>query len=212
MLIRLYLCPPQALLIVRCTEAGIRKAAEEVKKGAVIVFPTDTVYGIGCNPYDVEAVQRVIEIKMREQKPLPVLCSSLENAKKLVRFNRKSLELARKFWPGPLTIVAEIIDKKLPKNLTLGSNMLGVRVPNNKSALKLIELSGGFLVGTSANKAGLKPPNSAEEVKSVLTPEYDILLDGGETALKVESTVIEAINDKIKMLRERAIPKEALGI
>jgi len=200
------------LLIIRCTESGIRKAAEKVKKGAVIVYPTDTVYGIGCNPYNAEAVKRVIEIKMREQKPLPVLCSSLENAKKLVQFNRKSLELARKFWPGPLTIVAKIIDTKLPNILTFGSKMLGVRIPDHEITLKLIELSGGFLVGTSANKAGLKSPISAEEVKSVLSPEYDILLDGGETALKAESTVIEASNDKIKLLREKAIPKEVLGI
>ena len=198
--------------VIRCTESGIKKAAEAVRRGAVIVYPTDTVYGIGCDPYNVKAVQRVIEIKMREQKPLPVLCSSLENAKNLVRLNRKSLRLAQKFWPGPLTIVAEIIDQKIPRVITFGSKMLGVRVPNHELALHLIELSGGFLVGTSANKAGLRSPTSAEEVKSVLSPEYDILLDGGETPLKVESTVIEVIDDEVKLIREKAISKEALGI
>jgi len=200
------------LEVIRCTESGIKKAAEAVRRGAVIVYPTDTVYGIGCDPYNVKAVRRVIEIKMREQKPFPVLCSSLENAKRLVRLNRKSLRLAQKFWPGPLTIVAEIIDQKLPKVLTFGSKMLGVRVPNHEFTLQLIELSGGFLVGTSANKAGLKSPTSAEEVKSVLSSEYDILLDGGETPLKIESTVIEVDSDKVKLLREKAISKEALGI
>ena len=198
--------------VIRCAESGIKKAAEAVRRGAVIVYPTDTVYGIGCDPYNVKAVRRVIEIKMRERKPFPVLCSSLENAKRLVRLNRKSLRLAQKFWPGPLTIVAEIIDQKLPKVLTFGSKMLGVRVPNHEFTLQLIELSGGFLVGTSANKAGLKSPTSAEEVKSVLSSEYDILLDGGETPLKAESTVIEVDSDKVKLLREKAISKEALGI
>ena len=198
--------------VIRCAESGIKKAAEAVRRGAVIVYPTDTVYGIGCDPYNVKAVRRVIEIKMREQKPFPVLCSSLENAKRLVRLNRKSQRLAQKFWPGPLTIVAEIIDQKLPKVLTFGSKMLGVRVPNHEFTLQLIELSGGFLVGTSANKAGLKSPTSAEEVKSVLSSEYDILLDGGETPLKAESTVIEVYNDNVKLLREKAISKEALGI
>ena len=198
--------------VIRCAESGIKKAAEAVRRGAVIVYPTDTVYGIGCDPYNVKAVRRVIEIKMRERKPFPVLCSSLENAKRLVRLNRKSLRLAQKFWPGPLTIVAEIIDQKLPKVLTFGSKMLGVRVPNHEFTLQLIELSGGFLVGTSANKAGLKSPTSAEEVKSVLSSEYDILLDGGETPLKIESTVIEVDSDKLKLLREKAISKEALGI
>jgi len=200
------------LKVIRCAESGIKKAAEAVRRGAVIVYPTDTVYGIGCDPYNVKAVRRVIEIKMRERKPFPVLCSSLENAKRLVRLNRKSLRLAQKFWPGPLTIVAEIIDQKLPKVLTFGSKMLGVRVPNHEFTLQLIELSGGFLVGTSANKAGLKSPTSAEEVKSVLSSEYDILLDGGETPLKAESTVIEVDSDKVKLLREKAISKEALGI
>jgi len=200
------------LKVIRCAESGIKKAAEAVRRGAVIVYPTDTVYGIGCDPYNVKAVRRVIEIKMRERKPFPVLCSSLENAKRLVRLNRKSLRLAQKFWPGPLTIVAEIIDQKLPKVLTFGSKMLGVRVPNHEFTLQLIELSGGFLVGTSANKAGLKSPTSAEEVKSVLSSEYDILLDGGETPLKIESTVIEVDSDKLKLLREKAISKEALGI
>ena len=198
--------------VIRCTESGIKKAAEAVRRGAIIVYPTDTVYGIGCNPYNEKAVQRLIEIKMREQKPLPVLCSSLEYAKKIVRLNKKSIRLAQKFWPGALTIVAEIVDVKLLKILTFGSKMLGVRVPRHDFTLRLIELSGGFLVGTSANKAGLKSPTSAEEVKSVLSPEYDILLDGGETPLKVESTVIEVINDEVKLLREKAISKEALGI
>lgn len=183
-----------------------------MRRGAVIVYPTDTVYGIGCDPYNTKAVQRIIEIKMREQKPLPVLCSSLENAKNLVRLNPKSLKLAQKFWPGPLTIVAEIIDQEIPRIITFGSKLLGVRVPNHELTLHFIELSGGFLVGTSANKAGLKSPTSAEEVKSVLSSEYDILLDGGETPLKVESTVIEVDNDKVKLVREKAILKEALGI
>jgi len=212
MLISLYYRSPRTLKVICCNKLGIKEAAEAVRRGAVIVYPTDTVYGIGCDPYNVKAVQRIIEIKMREQKPFPVLCSSLENALKLVKLNQKSLELAQKFWPGPLTIVGEIIDQKLPKVLTFSSKMLGVRVPNHEFTLQLIELSGGFLVGTSANKGGLKSPTRAEEVKSVLPSDYDILLDGGETPLKVESTVIETDNDEVKLRREKAISKEALGI
>lgn len=198
--------------VVPCSAQGIKKASDAVRRGGVIVYPTDTVYGIGCDPYNVDAIERVIEIKMREKKPFPVLCSSLEKAKKLVELPKGALKFAEKFWPGPLTIVARIIDKKLPKVLTFGSEMLGVRVPKHKCALKLIELSGGFLVGTSANRADLKSPTSPEEVKIVLSSSYDILLDGGETPLKVESTVIEVLDGKVKLLREKAITREALRL
>ena len=181
-------------------------------KGGVVVYPTDTVYGIGCNPYNEKAILRVIKIKAREEKPLPVLCSSIEEASKLVKFPQKAVSLAQKFWPGPLTIVSKIIDKRLPRILSMGTGKLGVRVPDHECALALIKLAGGKLVGTSANKSGLKSPTSAEEVKKVLPSVYDILLDGGNTPLKAESTVIEVVDDKIKVLREKAISKRALGL
>ena len=188
------------------------KAAEAVLKGGVVVYPTDTVYGIGCSPYNEKAISRVIEIKARKEKPLPVLCSSVEEARKLVKFPRRAVSLAQKFWPGPLTIVSIIIDKRLPRILSIGTGKLGVRVPDHECALALIELAGGKLVGTSANKSGSKSPTSAEEVKKVLPPDYDILLDGGSTQLRVESTVIEIVDDKITVLREKAISKKALGL
>jgi L-threonylcarbamoyladenylate synthase len=196
----------------KCTISGIKKAAEAVLKGGVVVYPTDTIYGIGCNPYNEKAILRVIEIKAREERPLPVLCSSVEEASELVELSHTAVSLAQKFWPGPLTIVSKIIDARLPRTLSMGRGKLGVRIPDHECALALIELAGGRLVGTSANKSGLKSPTSAEEVKKVLPSDYDILLDGGSTPLKAESTVVEIVDDEIKVLREKAIPKRALGL
>lgn len=195
-----------------CSAAHLKKAAESVKKGGIVVYPTDTVYGIGCDPYNKKAILKIFEIKKRERKPLPVLCSSLDRAQKLVEFCQKGLELARRFWPGPLTIVGRVIDDRLPNILSLGSGKLGVRIPNHNCALMLIKLSGGTLVGTSANISGLKSPTSPKDVMEVLQAEYDILLDGGETPLKTESTVIEIRDRQIVLLRERAVSKMALGL
>ncbi|MEM3437806.1 MAG: L-threonylcarbamoyladenylate synthase, partial [Nitrososphaerales archaeon] len=130
------------LLIVKCDEEGLIKASEMVKKGKIVVYPTDTVYGLGCDPYNVIAIKRLFEIKSREFKPLPVLFSSINIVKEIVELNEIGLKLASNFWPGPLTIVAKKI-KALPEILTCGSDKIGVRIPNHDCARRLIELCGG---------------------------------------------------------------------
>jgi L-threonylcarbamoyladenylate synthase len=192
------------LLIVKCDEEGLVKASEMVKKGRIVVYPTDTVYGLGCDPHNSTAIERLFQLKSREYKPLPVLCSSIDIVEELVELNERGLKLASKFWPGPLTIVAKK-KKALPKILTCGCDKLGVRIPNHEGARKLIELCGGSLVGTSANKSGLKSPRTPDEVLEVLGRGFDIMIDGGPTPLGKESTVIDLTGKKIKVIREGAI-------
>ena len=197
-------------MIVKCDEEGLIKASEMVKKGKIVVYPTDTVYGLGCNPYDPKAIDRVFKLKSRSCKPLPVLCSSIEVVEKLVELDKRGLNLASKFWPGPLTIVAKKKDKNLPKILTCGSDKLGVRIPDHRCAKRLIELCGGSLVGTSANKSGLKSPKSPSEVLKRLGRGFDIMLDDGPTPLGKESTVIDLIGEKPLVIREGALKASVL--
>lgn len=170
-----------------------------VVHGGLIVYPTDTVYGLGCDPTNEDAVQRLLEVKKRDQKPIPVLCSSSGAAMELVEMNKKALELARRFWPGALTIVAPL-KRSLPFPLHQGTGTLGVRVPAMPLCVTLIETCGGWLTGTSANLSGLPSARTAAEAVSQLGDHVDLILDGGELE-GLESTVVRVVDDGIQVLR-----------
>ena len=135
--------------ILPMNRAGIAKAARAVRGGGLVVYPTDTVYGLGCDPFDEGSVKRLFEAKGRGSKAVPVLCGSVKRAAELVRLNPASLELARAHWPGALTIVGPL-KAKVPPLLTQGTGTLGVRVPGLRSCIDLIDACGGWLTGTSA--------------------------------------------------------------
>jgi L-threonylcarbamoyladenylate synthase len=165
----------------------------------LIVYPTDTVYGLGCDPTNEEAVQRLSEAKKRNQRPIPVLCSSKSAAMKLVEMNEEALELTRRFWPGPLTIVAPL-KRSLPFPLHQGGGTLGVRVPAMALCVSLIEACGGWLTGTSANLSGSPSARTATEAARQLGNNVDLILDGGKLE-GLESTVVRAVGDGIQVLR-----------
>ena len=126
-------------MIVKCDQNGIDITKKSLNNNGVIIFPTDTVYGIGCNPYSTKAVERIYQIKQRDEtKPLPILGYSKDELSKIVFFDEKSSKLADKFWPGELTLVLMIKDKKLKETMNL-SNKIAVRVPNNKCVLSLLK-------------------------------------------------------------------------
>lgn len=187
---------------VRCSQEGLIEAASAVRDGGLVVYPTDTVYGVGCDPFNSKTVMRLIELKERGLKPLPVLCTSMEAASRLVILDTLAERIASRFWPGPLTIVAPLRDFKVPQEVTGGANNLGVRVPNYGCTLKLLELCGGYLVGTSANKSGAPAARSLSDVDRELAEGVDILLDGGRTLLGKESTVLQIASGEVKLLRE----------
>lgn len=172
-----------------------------VKEGGLVVYPTDTVYGLGCNPFNVTAVKRVFGVKGERRKPLPILASSIDSVEKIAFLLQEAKKIAKWFWPGPLTLV---VPKKptLPDLVTCKLNSVGVRVPKHDVALKLISLSNGLLVGTSANKTGEKPPRTADEAAQQLGEEVDVILDGGPTTLGVSSTVVDLTSKKPRILRE----------
>ena len=195
---------------VNCDDNGIKKSVEIIENGGIIVFPTDTVYGIGCNPYDVNAVKKIYEIKSREKiKSLPVLASSIEIVKQISIIDEFTEKIIKKYWPGPLTLILKLKDKNLKESLNL-EDKIAVRIPNSVCTLKLLNKC-NLLVGTSANVSGDSSfTNPQECIKNVKN--YDVFVDGGTITSKGESTIIEIENEKIKIIREGALKKEDIVI
>ena len=179
--------------------ASIARAAVEVRRGGLVVYPTDTVYGLGCDPLNGEAGKRLFDAKERLPKPVPVLCSSLEKAAELVKLDGHALDLARGHWPGALTIVAPL-RRPVPPQLTQAKPFLGVRVPAHPACLELIASCGGWLAGTSANLSGRPSARSASEAADQLGGAVDFILDGG-TLPGTESTVVRVEGGEVTILR-----------
>lgn len=200
------------MTVLKATKDNIKAAAQIVKKGGLVVYPTETVYGLGCDPLNVQAVKRIIELKCHRNKPLPVLAATMEDTEKIAFITPNGKKLASKFWPGSLTMV---FPKKhiLPDIVTMGYESVGLRIPNNDVAIQLISLSGGLLVGSSANKSGEDPPRDIHEISNDLKKKVDLILDGGTTFRGVPSTVIDLTSDTPKILREGPIKlKEILDM
>jgi L-threonylcarbamoyladenylate synthase len=196
-----------------CDVARIQRVGEAVREGGVIIYPTDTVYGIGGDPFNAVVVKRIFEIKMRDEKPMPVLVSDLEAARRLVDVGRLGVTLMEIFWPGALTVVLRV-KEGLPPQLTAGSGKLGVRMPNHELALRIIVASGGALIGTSANVAGGQPAKNVGELDPRLVRGADVIVDGGGSTLGVSSTVVEVVTKRaspsVRILREGAVRTEVI--
>ena len=198
------------ILKVDCNDEGIEKTFQVIENGGIAIFPTDTVYGMGCNPYNVNAVEKIYEIKSREKiKPLPVLAYSLDTVKQIACIDAFTEKIIKKYWPGPLTLILELTDKKLKKSLKL-DNKIAVRIPDSKCTLKLLKKC-GLLVGTSSNISGNPSSTDPKEcLKNIIN--YDIFLNGGTITSKGESTIIEIENEEIKIIREGVLKKEEIMI
>lgn len=168
-----------------------------------MVYPTDTVYGLGCDPMNEAALDRLFEVKRREAKPIPLICDSIVTAKKLIHFTPRIEELAHRFWPGALTIVAPAI-VRLPRQVHQGTGEVGVRVPDSALCIELVGLCGGVLTGTSANISGSGASRTAEEAERALGTTVDLILDGGRLE-GAESTVVRVTENGIEVLRKGAV-------
>ena len=193
-----------------CDDEGIKKTSQIIENGGIVVFPTDTVYGIGCNPYNENSVKKIYEIKSRiELKSLPVLAYSLDVVKEITIIDKFTEKIIEKYWPGPLTLILELTDQKLKKSLNLG-NKIAVRIPDSKCTLKLLEKC-RLLVGTSANISGNSSYTNPDEcIKNIKN--YDMFLNGGIITSKGESTIIEIENEEIKIIREGALKIEDIVV
>ena len=189
--------------------SGITLAIESIKNGGVVIFPTDTVYGIGCDPYNEDAVERIYELKNRDSaKPLPILGYSKRILENIVEFDETTNRIAEKFWPGRLTIVLPLKDDKL-KKLSRGTNTLAVRVPNNKCVLAFLKKC-ELVVGTSANISGKEPFTDPQNIENNLI-DCDIFLNDGIIHSSGASTIIKIENGEIVILRSGDISENDLA-
>ena len=172
-----------------------------------MVYPTDTVYGLGCDPMNAIAVNRIFALKGARSKPLPILSCSVDDLERIALLSNRARKIAARFWPGPLTI---IVPKKpaLPQVVTCGLDSVGVRIPKHDVAVQLIRLSDGLLVGTSANKTGQKPAYTPREALEQLGEGVDVILDAGPASFGEPSTVVDLTTEQPRILREGPIAFE----
>ena len=193
---------------ISCNNVGIQKAAKIINKGGIVIFPTDTVYGIGCDPYNQKAVLSLYKIKKREKtKPLPVIGYSKKELEKIAEFNDKAEKIAELFWPGPITLILKVKDENIKKSLGLGKK-IAVRVPNNQCALSLLKEC-KLLVATSANISGTTSLTDPDDCKKDLDG-YDLLIDGGILSDNGESTIVEIDGNKVRIVRSGSVSEEEL--
>ena len=182
--------------------------SKAVNSGAIVVFPTDTVYGLGCNPYNHDAVVSIYEIKKRKKtKPFPIIGYSKKELEKIAEFNVLEEKIAEKFWPGPITLLLKVKDKEIQKSLELDEK-IAVRVPNNQCVLALLKEC-KLLVGTSANISGTASFNDPNECSRNLNG-YDLFIDGGIISSQGESTIVEIEDGDVKILRKGSISEEEI--
>ena len=188
-------------------EEEIKKVANILKNGGIVIFPTDTAFGIGCR-IDIEgAVRKLLEIRKRPvAQPSPVLVSGLEMAKKYVESIPYEVEknLIKKFWPGALTIILKAKKDLVPDAVRGGGENLGVRMPNSFPLLKIIDTVGVPILGSSANFSRGKTPFSNDELDPNLTKLVDYVVKG-ESKNRNASTIIDCTTKDWKILRQGAI-------
>ncbi|EMF0260113.1 threonylcarbamoyl-AMP synthase [Enterococcus hirae] len=195
-------------------EEQLSEAAQALKSGELVAFPTETVYGLGANALLPEAVTEVFSVKGRPQdNPLIVHVSSFEQVKQFVdNFHPLTEKIVNHFWPGPLTLIFEIKKRSLPPIVTGGLSTAAFRMPDNKKTLEVIQLAGIPIVGPSANTSGKPSPTTAEHVYHDLKGKINGIIDDGATRIGVESTVIDLSdpNREPMILRPGAVTKEQL--
>ena len=189
----------------------INQAAAEIISGNLVAFPTETVYGLGANALNTQAVSRIFEAKGRPyHDPLIVhLASVNELSNVAIEIPAIAYKLADVFWPGPLTLILQK-QQDLPNNITAGLNTVAVRVPSHPVALALLQASGVPIAAPSANRFGHTSPTTAAHVMDDLADRVELILDAGPTTIGVESTVLDITRTPYKILRPGGVTREAI--
>jgi L-threonylcarbamoyladenylate synthase len=191
-------------------EGRLREAAALLRRGGLVAYPTETFYAVGALARDAAAVERLARAKGRSDgKPLPLLAADVAAVSEVAVLDGPAARLARRFWPGPLTLVLPA-RPGLPAAVTAGTGTVGIRVPGSDIARALAGAAGGPLVATSANLAGAPPPAQAGAIAAELRARLDGVLDGGATPGGLPSTVAQLDGDRVRVLRAGPISAEAL--
>lgn len=190
---------------------AIRTAGEIIRKGGLVAFPTETVYGLGADALNRDASKKIYEAKGRpSDNPLIVHISNMDDLLKIVsEIPPEAEEVAEKFWPGPLTLILKK-SSVVPYETTGGLDTVAVRMPSNETARALIDAGGGFIAAPSANTSGRPSPTTARHVQEDLDGAIDMILDGGPVEIGVESTILDLTVDPPAILRPGAVTQEML--
>jgi len=196
---------PTSVIIDQTTES-VSRIASIIARGGVIAFRTDTFYGLGADPFNPEAVQKMKLIKGREEhKPILIVISDEDQiARFIAEPSRTFLLLAKKFWPGALTLIGKAAPG-VPEEITAGTKTVGVRLPGDESVRALVRACGGALTATSANLSDQNPAKSAEEVDNFFKAGLDLIVDGGGATIDQPSTVVEVCDEEPRLIREGVI-------
>jgi len=193
--------------IVNCDKNGINEIVNAYENGQIIVYPTDTVYGIGCDPFNKDSISKIYDLKKREgNKRFPILGFSKEELEKIVEFSIDAEKISEKFWPGQVTLLLPI-RKEMAEKIN-NNGKLAVRVPNNECVLTILEKC-KLIIGTSANISGQESILDSNECKTKI-PGIDVLVNGGKITSLGESTIIDFIDDQVKVIREGSISKDEI--
>jgi L-threonylcarbamoyladenylate synthase len=197
--------------VVRATQTEIEKAVETLREGGLVVFPTETVYGLGANASNPAAVRKIFEVKGRPENH-PVIVH-LDNQRYLHRWVSSvppvAERLAAMFWPGPLTLI-------LPKAENVndvvsgGQDSIGVRIPSHPMAQQLLTAFGGGIAAPSANRYGRLSPTKPEHVRDELGDAVHVILDGGDATIGLESTIVSCLNNEVRLLRPGFITRSQI--
>jgi len=195
--------------ILQPTEENLFRAAEMIRSGELVAFPTETVYGLGADGLNVAACRKIFLAKGRpNDKPLSLHVASLEMAERIAKITAQAEKLFAAFLPGALTIILPK-NKIVPDFVTSGKSSVGIRFPANDVALSLIKLSGVPIAAPSANLSGKVPPKTAQEVLNNLSGRIKIILDGGACQFGISSTIID-LTAEPQILRHGAIAEEKI--
>ena len=196
--------------ILQPTEENLQRAAQSIKRGEIVAFPTETVYGLGADGLNVAACEKIFVAKGRpSNKPLSLLVNGLDMASTVAEISSTAEKLFDAFCPGALTIILPKA-KIVPDFVTGGLSTVGVRCPACDTTLELIRLANCPIAAPSANLSGMQPPTNAQEVLDNLRGRVEIILDGGQCQFGVSSTIIDLTTSPPKILRHGAIPAEKL--
>lgn len=190
-------------MIALANNASIKLAANYIKSGELVIFPTETVYGLGADATNNAAIEELYEIKNRPgNNPLIIHISTIDDLAKISHVTPSAMVLAKTFWPGPLTLV---LRRKLNSGIVAdacsGLDTIAIRMPHNKVALDLIRLSKIPIAAPSANPSGRTSPTTAEHASSAIGNKVAMILDGGACRIGIESTVISLVQDPPLLLR-----------
>lgn len=199
----------QTVIVPAEAQDAIEQALKYLRADGLVAFPTDTVYGVGCQAFSAKAIKAIYQAKQRPmEKAIPILIGSSDDLEKVTsQIPPLASRLAARFWPGPLTLVLPK-HPDLPMNISEGPTV-GVRVPDHPIARRLLQAAGPLAV-TSANLSGKESPRTVQQVLGQLSGRIHLVLDGGETPGGVPSTVVNPLGGDVVILRQGPVSREEM--